>query len=366
MSWLLYDDGVAGHHVPYLGVIDDELCRRGKAPLVASPGPPRGGATTRWIPVDSLAHRDLLGKRRQMRRVVREGLERGADTLVDLFFDKTGWVVGSTLGFGRRVYVLHHIDQLTPDARQGMGRWRARLLQELIRARLGSGVLVVHTPGAVAQMSAAFGEERVFLGRYPVAPLAQSPPDEVPRSLPRLAFAGLAREEKGLATLARAAQLLDTEVEVVILGPQSAGTRARYGPLFGDVQVRWVDTMLEIPELRRELGSATLAVLPYRDRFGDYGGSSATLLDTLAAGAPAVVSPALADQLPRGYGAVVSGDGEDPQALAAAIDRALADIARLRKEAREVGPGFIESAHSAAAYVDVLVEAAQASADLAG
>lgn len=361
MRWLLYDDGVDGHHVPYMRAIDEEVCRRGPGPIIASPVPPAGDVDRRWIELKPQEHRNLRAKRRQMRRVVREGLSLGADTLVDLFFDKSAWAVASARPFARRVHVLHHIDQLSPTARSGIAIPRAWLLRQFVRLLSGDSSIVVHTPGAADRMSELFGRQRVFLGRYPVAP-----PTPLPRGPERddvitLAFAGVVRDEKGLETLAGAVQRLSGEVEVRVLGPQSPGTRERYAPLFGKVPVEWHDDLLSIDELRRALNRASLTVLPYRERFGLYGGSSATLLDALAAGAPVVVSPALSDQVPAGYGAVVAGSNEDPEALAAAIESAVSDLAQLRATAARLGPTFIAEAHSPRAYVDVLERAAASS-----
>jgi glycosyltransferase involved in cell wall biosynthesis len=225
--------------------------------------------------------------------------------------------------------------------------------------------IVVHTPQVAELMKEVFGDDRVFYARYPVeATTMPLPAESRPASEhPVLAFIGGARHEKGLDLLADAVGQLGEPVTVRIIGPQPPGTETELGPRFGHVSVDWRGAVLSVLDLRAELAECTLAVLPYRRRFGLYGGSSASLLDAMAAGVPVVVSPAISDQVAPGYGSVTVTKSEDPTALADAIRHGLGERDQLAERARIAGPAFLTTHHSVSAYVDTLTRAAAASAE---
>lgn len=145
--------------------------------------------------------------------------------------------------------------------------------------------------------------------------------------------------------------------QIRIVGRQHESTRSRLTTQYPDVQAEWLDRFVNDDTLRTEYEQADLAVLPYRSTFGDHGGPSSVLLETLSAGVPIVTTSALADQLPPGYlGAVVSAS-DSISSLTRALQSALAALDQLTSEADLAGPRFIADNHTFSTYLNQLLQA---------
>jgi glycosyltransferase involved in cell wall biosynthesis len=114
------------------------------------------------------------------------------------------------------------------------------------------------------------------------------------------------------------------------------------------------------PEVLRRMASAAAVVVPSRRLAGKAEGTPTVMLEALAVGAPLVVSQSSGWETPVDRGAeVVIVPDEDPPALAAAVERVLADpeaAAALAERSRAVSRQFAWPV--AVASVDAVYERA--------
>ena len=182
--------------------------------------------------------------------------------------------------------------------------------------------------GAARLRSAARGRGAVVVQRNGVQPLDAGPPEH-PR---RVVAVGRLVEKKGFDVLVRAALRLpgDVVVEIVGDGPERPPLEALAGG-----RVQFAGALPHAAALARLRGAAAF-VLPCRElASGDRDGLPVALVEAMRAGLPVVSTPVAGiPELVRDgeSGLLVAPD--DPDALAAAIERALADGARLGAAAR--------------------------------
>jgi glycosyltransferase involved in cell wall biosynthesis len=357
-TWILYDDGKAGHHPGYVNRIVEAVQRAGVRPIVASPDRPTTLTNPEdWIEVNARSLRAVVHNWRQMRRVAAMGRAMGAQVFIDLYLDKNVWVAGAVRSFDSRVHVLHHAIQYRTDVRRGWARVRTAFL----RRRLGrmtrrGAIILVHTSRAAEIIGRAVDARGMRIVGFPV-PMSPPPTRRDRPDPPVLLFTGAGRPDKGLDLLIHALDLMDHRARLRVVGSQPSGVRQNIDrdEFRG---ITWVDRRVTDDELWEEYGRASLAVLPYRQSYGDEGAPSSVLLEMLAFGVPVVTTRALADQLPAdGRGAVVA-DSEDPSDLAQALDSALGRLEDLSREAIQAGPAFIAANHTYDHYVEALAMAA--------
>lgn len=336
--------------------IVDAVQRAGVRPIVASPDPPPTlAAKEDWIPLRTKSLRAVLHNWRQMRRVAAIGRRMGGTVFIDLYLDKNAWAAGALTSFGRRVHVLHHSGQYT--TRRGWAGIRTTILRRHLRQITEGGAKVlVHTRRAAATIEDAVGTANVEIVGYPVL-TSPTRSDRPHHGRPNLLFVGAGRRDKGLDLLIDALPLIQGRVALRVVGAQPNGVRRILDP-GNSPSIIWIDRRVTDEELRDEYENASLAILPYRQSFGEEGGASGVLLEVLGYGRPIVTTPALRSQLPPdGRGAEVA-ESDDPSDLARAIDLALQRLDDLSREAAEVGPAFIAENHTYDRYVEALAAAA--------
>jgi glycosyltransferase involved in cell wall biosynthesis len=193
---------------------------------------------------------------------------------------------------------------------------------------------------------------------YPVIPLpAQRAPAVDDR--PTFLFVGAGRHEKGLDLLFEAFHPISHLTGLRIVGRQPDGVRRRLTESHPDIEVVWIDDYVDDETLHAEYARAQFAALPYRRLFGQHGGPSSVLLETLSAGIPIVTTTALEDQLPPGYRGAVVAKADSAGSLTHAVIRALDSREEMARAASEEGPTFVAAHHTFAAYLDKLVRAAR-------
>lgn len=357
MKFLFYDNGSTGHHGGYIaGVV--AAAQRSEADFLigAVERPAPLTEDQRWIPVHPAPLRQVRDNRRQLAECTATARDRGADILVDLYLDKQIWTTGANQ-LPASVHVLHHAEQYGP--RRGMAGLRSmylrRRLSALTRQR---ATVVVHNDHTKNLISGFVDPARILIAGYPLQPLPGRGhrPDNDP---PTLLFAGAGREEKGLDILVAALDSLAAGVKLRVVGRQPDGLEEQITQRFPAVPIEWVNQFVSHDQLVEEYLGADLAVLPYRQMFGDHGGPSSVLLETVSAAVPVVTTPALANQLPSDYPGAVVASADSAPAIAAAIATALNSLESMDEGARRVGPRFVADHHSFDAYLRQIERAAK-------
>lgn len=361
MGFLFYDNAVTGHHLGYMAGIIGAAQEQGINSWVAAAAMPKTlRDAQRWIPVDSHPRRAVLANRRQLRRATRRASRSGVTTLIDLYLDHQIWVVGSNT-LPKSVHVLHHAEQYDLAGRTAPGAASARYLRRRL-ARLadgGSGV-VVHTPRSAQVIQDLVPPDQLFFAGYPVLPLCRHEPiNHSSAERPTLLFVGAGRAEKGLDLLFEAVSDLSPPARLWIVGRQAADLRSSLSQQYPAVDAEWLDEFVSDQTLHQAYATADLAVLPYRSTFGRHGGPSSVLLEMISAGLPLVTTPALAGQVPAGYGGAVVAGADIAEALTRALDEALRNLKTLSAAAKQEGPQFIREHHTFDGYVRRLIEAAR-------
>src|SRR5688572_8065597 len=124
-SWLIYDDGVRGHHPGFLDRIVEASQLLGLRALVASPAiPPSLLDRNDWMPVKTSRLRQVARNRATMEATIRWARRRGVDGFLDLFLDKNVWSAGAARQIPRRLHILHRAGQYDLSTRQGAARAR--------------------------------------------------------------------------------------------------------------------------------------------------------------------------------------------------------------------------------------------------
>jgi hypothetical protein len=241
-------------------------------------------------------------------------------------------------------------------------RWKLEAQLAHARAVLRSlarsdGRFVVHTAAARERLARIVPSSPIHLASWPIVSAAAPPELAHDRNDRTVAvFPGECRQGKGLDVLLDALpsvdglDLLDLPTVVTADGQDLVHSAA-------DRRVHMGTTWLTNEEYQDRLRGATLAVLPYRTSAMANAGISASLLDILAVGLPAVITKPIARGLPPDYEGAVVVDADSPGALADGINRALRDVDALRAAARHQGPAFVMAYHSYERYLQLLVEA---------
>jgi glycosyltransferase involved in cell wall biosynthesis len=228
------------------------------------------------------------------------------------------------------------------------------VLRSLARA---GGQFVVHTERAQQRLAQTVPANRIYLGSWPIVSRSHPRPLAAPNHDRTVAiFPGEARPGKGLDLLIEALPSI-TGVELfdfpTVVSPDARRLLGRAA----DPRVRLGTSWLPNDGYLAHLRDATVAVLPYRSSAMTNAGISASLLDVLSVGLPAVVSKPIADALPENYGGAVVVDADSSDALAKGIARALREIDDLGAAARAQGPTFVAQNHSYESYLEVLIDA---------
>jgi glycosyltransferase involved in cell wall biosynthesis len=219
---------------------------------------------------------------------------------------------------------------------------------------------VVHTEPARERLRAIAPKATIQLAAWPIVSevsppaLASIAGDEV-----TAVFPGEARDGKGLDIFLSALPYMNgIDVfdlpTVVTTAAQCSVRNAR------DERVRMGTEWLANDGYYARLQASSLAILPYRREAMANAGISASLLDVLAVGLPAVITTAIARGLPAGYEGAVVVAPDSPDALAEGVNEATRRLDDLRAAAREQGPAFVVKHHSYERYLDSLLEAGSA------
>lgn len=182
--------------------------------------------------------------------------------------------------------------------------------------------------GAARLREAAGARGTAVVQRNGVQPLDAGRPEHPPR----VVAIGRLVEKKGFDVLAQAARRLpgDVVVEIVGDGPERGRLEA-----IADGRVRFAGALPHGAALARLHGAGAFA-LPCRElASGDRDGLPVALVEAMRAGLPVVTTPVagIPELVRDGESGLLVQPG-DPDALAAAIGRALADGARLGAAAR--------------------------------
>jgi len=226
-------------------------------------------------------------------------------------------------------------------------------------ARTG-GQFVVPSEPARERLGRVVPIDRVHVLAWPIVsaaappPLAEGTPGEVVAVFP-----GEARPGKGLDVLLDALVDVDGITKVDLPSVVTAGARDLVNRT-GDARVQMGTSWLSNEAYRQHLCAATLAVLPYGRSAASNGGISASLLDVLSVGLPAVVTEPIARVLPPDYGGAVVVAPDSPVALAEGIAKALRMIDELRASARAQGRAYVLAHHTYEQYLSAIVEVASA------
>jgi glycosyltransferase involved in cell wall biosynthesis len=361
MGFLFYDNVVTGHHLGYVAGIIGAAQEQGIDSWVAAAEMPKTLRDAQlWIPVDSHPRRSVLANRGQLRRATQRASGYGATTLIDLYLDHQIWVAGSNT-LPESVHVLHHAEQYDLSGRSAPAAASARYLRRrLARLTARRSGVVVHTPRSAQLIQDLVPPDRLFLAGYPVLPLSGRKAANHPRSeRPTVLFVGAGRAEKGLDLLFEAVSELSPPARLWIVGRQVANLRSSLSQQYPGVDADWLDEFVSDETLHQAYATADLAVLPYRSTFGRHGGPSSVLLEMISAGLPLVTTPALAGQVPAGYGGAIVAGADTAEALTHALDDALRKLETLSTKAKQEGPRFIGEHHTFDAYVRRLIEAAR-------
>jgi hypothetical protein len=259
---------------------------------------------------------------------------------------------------GREASTLARAKTLIANPRKWPVEARLRHARAVLRdlARTG-GRFVVHTEAARDRLARIVPDASIHTASWPTV-LAADPPQPAsgrPDSV-TLVFPGEARQGKGLDVLLHALEDLDG-IDIVDLPTVMTEDAREMVRRAGDPRVRIGTTWLTNDDYQRHLRASTLAVLPYRTAAMANAGISASLLDVLAVGLPAVITKPIARGLPKGYGGAIVVEPDSPAALARGIYQAIRDLDRLRTDARAQGPAFVATHHSYERYLEALVAA---------
>ncbi len=241
-------------------------------------------------------------------------------------------------------------------------RWRrqarsvhARVLLRHLADR--DGRFVVHTPAARDRLARIVRGDLIHTAKWPI--ISAAAPPELATDAPVEAvavFPGECRAGKGLDVLLEALPQVPGLAALDLPSVVTADAR-RLVEHACDPRIRMGTGWLTNEAYQERLRSAALAVLPYRTAATANAGISASLLDVLAIGLPAVISRPIAGGLPDGYGGAVVVEPDSAPALAAGIARALANLDELRACARDQGPSFVRTHHTYEQYLRTIIAA---------
>jgi hypothetical protein len=373
-------DGIGtAHSLPLVAGLDGAAARRGIRRSWASALRPAGDVSVGadWTEIRSFYQRYCeTGEFSAIayRQVYREALERAAKSGASFFCDLAAEMVLESWGLPIRVripsvWVVHQVPH-PPRAGGWLHRskylvanrrkWKAeaRLVHQrnvLRRLSRAGGRFVVHTDGARERLGRIVPSARIELASWPIVSESSPPALAAPSGEQIIAlFPGEARVGKGLSILLSALPYIDGvdvfDLPTVVTAEAQLSVRnAR------DDRLRMGTEWLTNDAYQSHLCAASLAVLPYRTEATANAGISASLLDALAVGLPAVITEPIARGLPPNYGGAIVVPPNSAAALAAGIHDALGRLDELRAAAREEGPPFVVKHHSYEQYLDTLV-----------
>ncbi|HTL87753.1 MAG TPA: glycosyltransferase [Acidimicrobiia bacterium] len=244
-------------------------------------------------------------------------------------------------------------------------RWKiearlARSRSVLRNLARGDGRFVVHTAAARERLARIVPASPIHLAPWPIVSAAAPPELACGSGAVTAVFPGECRAGKGLDVLLDAlpsvSGLDQVDLPTVVTADAQHLVRSAADP-----RVRISTSWLTNDEYHARLRAASLAVLPYRTSAMANAGISASLLDVLAVGLPAVITKPIARGLPPRYEGAIVVDADSPAALADGINRALTQLDELRVAAQQQGPSFVVANHSYERYLATLIEAGTAS-----
>jgi hypothetical protein len=381
VSSIAFFDGIGtAHSLPLVDGLDRAAGGAGLHREWTSALRPTGadGEDCRWEPTRAFYGEfcdDGTTARFAYRRACRDALRRAEADGCSLFCDLA--VEALTTSYGARlrprlptVWMVHQPPP-PPDGRSlgvhakvlaaNAGKWpdKARMaharsvLRDLARA---GGSFIVPSDAARDRLAKVVPADRVRAAPWPIVsvaappPLATGTPGELVAVMP-----GEARAGKGLDVLLAALPDVDgvTVLDLPTVVTTEAQALVRRRP---DPRVRMGTSWASNEEYRGHLAAASLAVLPYSTAAAANGGISASLLDVLSVGLPAVVTTPIARVLPPDYGGAVVVAPGSPAALASGIADAVQRIDELRACAQEQGPAFVLAHHTYERFLQTIVE----------
>jgi glycosyltransferase involved in cell wall biosynthesis len=263
------------------------------------------------------------------------------------------------------VWILHQVPRTAGSGRALAGnprKWRTEA--ELAHARgvlrhlnRSGGRFIVPSAAARDRLARIVSANRIRISSWPVVSASNPPKLAVPDAHETVViFPGEARHSKGVDVLLAALPDMKGFDVLDIPTVVSTDVRARIAGA-DDTRIQTGRSWLSNEEYRRRLQRSSLAVLPYLRSAMANGGISASLLDVLSVGLPAVVTRPLARLLPPGYEGAIVVEPESADAIARGVTEALRDLDRLTAAAQEQGPAFVLANHSYEQYLDVIVAA---------
>ncbi len=258
---------------------------------------------------------------------------------------------------GRLVAVGHETNAIDSRA-DGTPRHGQRGNQSVIR-RLGRGGahVIAHTDSAARRFAEFVPPANIHRLGWPVVGAADpclTAPAPTTEGV-TLLFAGTARVAKGLPSLLRAARTVEGFDRLVVPGRIATSALATLD--LSDPRLERWDRWLEPDEYFATLASASMVVLPYGSKYTRHGIYSSVMGEAMARGRPLVVSPALGQLLPEGYGGAVIAADESDDALAAALRQGLERLPALEAAAMSAGRAYMRTHHSFEGYLDGIIGA---------
>jgi Glycosyl transferases group 1 len=374
-------DGIGtAHSLPLVEGLDDAAFRIGLSrqwtTALRPPGAANGSCS--WTPTRSF-YADFCETGSfsplQYRRAAQDAITRAEASNAAFFCDLAVEQLLASYGRPVRVelpgvWVVHqvpHPRRTGPATRRtkvlaaNPRRWtrEARLAhaRSLLRglARSG-GRFVVHNVGARERLARIVPPDVVHLGSWPIV-AASAPPQLASGNGNEVVavFPGECREGKGLDVLLGALPAI-RGVDRFDLPTVVNATAQALVQRSGDPRLEIGTSWLTNDEYHGHLRAATLAVLPYRTAAMANAGISASLLDVLSVGLPAVITRPIARALPDDYEGAVVVEPDSVDALAAGVVDAVQRIDELRAAAQRQGPAFVVANHSYEKYLETIVE----------
>ncbi|HEV7527153.1 MAG TPA: glycosyltransferase [Acidimicrobiia bacterium] len=375
-------DGIGtAHSLPLIAGLDRAAAARGlrRQWTTAIRPPDAGDASCEWVPTRAFygefCERGTTAPfayRSAWRHAIDRAADSGAAFFCDLAVEQLLGSQGTPLRVGLpAVWIVHQVpvprDTRPPALRAKMlvanpTRWRrqARALHQravLRRLARADGRFVVPSEAAKDRLGRIVAADLIHVAAWPIASAAAPPqlatdaPDEVVAVFP-----GECRPGKGLDVLMQALPAV-TGVDAFDLPSVVTADAQALVAAASDPRVRMGTSWATNEAYQEHLRAAALAVLPYRSAATSNAGISASLLDVLAVGLPAVITRPIAGGLPDGYGGAVVVEPDSPSALAAGIAKAIANLDELRGRARVEGPAFVLEHHTYERYLQTIVEA---------
>jgi hypothetical protein len=377
---IAFFDGIGtAHSLPLVEGLDRaaEVARIERRWTTALRPPTAGAAGCEWDETRAFyadfcarAHVSPFEYRRAWQGAVSSAEAAGCSLFCDLAVEALTTSFGPPLRVGLPAVWAVHQPPVPPDTRSMALRakvlarnprtWRRRtraaharsVLRDL--ARTPSNFVVPSDP-ARNRLGRVVPVERVHVVPWPI--ISAAAPPELARGTDGEIVAvmpGEARAGKGLDVLLNALGATDgiTVLDLPTVVAADAQALVRQS---GNPRVRMGTTWLPNDDYRARLHAASLAVLPYRTSGAANGGISASLLDVLSVGLPAVITEPIARMLPPGYGGAIVVAPDEAAALARGITQAVNELDALRTRARAEGPAFVLAHHTYEQFLDAVV-----------